>query len=243
MRALILSDIHANLEALTAVIGDAETRGGFDALWCLGDLVGYGPDPAACLEMIRRHEFLAVAGNHDYAAVAKSGVERYNSAAKAAIQWTASVLTQPDVDFLADLPTVITEGPFTLVHGSLRNHLEEYLLEEESALATFNLLQSDVCLVGHSHLSFICQENGGAPLFPQFAEDESYQLGEERKIINPGGVGQPRDRDPRPSYALYDSQLQTIVRHRVTYDIHQTQDKMRQANLPQYLVERLSLGT
>jgi diadenosine tetraphosphatase ApaH/serine/threonine PP2A family protein phosphatase len=242
MRALILSDIHSNLEALAAVLDDAEGRGGFDEIWCLGDFVGYGPDPGPCLERVRRYGFLAVAGNHDYGAVDKASVEDFNDAAKAAIRWTAGQLSAAEANFLAGLPAVATAGPFTLVHGSLRDPLFEYLLDRESALATLSLLATPFCLVGHSHLPFICRENGGLPLFYEFTEDEEFPLGEERCIINPGCVGQPRDRDPRPSYAIYDSQTQTILRRRVTYEIRETQEKMRRARLPQYLVERLAQG-
>ena len=242
MRALILSDIHSNLEALMTVLDDAVDRGGFDVVWCLGDLVGYGPDPGACLQVIRRYDILGVAGNHDLAAVGKRSADDFNYAATAAIQWTANQLSDEETDFLANLPTVVTPQLFTLVHGSLRAPVDEYLLEEDSALATLKLMQTPFCLVGHSHIPFICRENGGSPLFFQFTEDEVFSLGEERLIINPGCVGQPRDRDPRPSYAIYDSTAKIIQRHRVTYSVETTQEKMRKANLPEYLIERLNHG-
>ena len=242
MRALILSDIHSNLEALTAVMDDAVARGGFDLIWCLGDLVGYGPDPAACLQLVRSYDLLGVVGNHDLAAVGKRSADDFNYAAKAAIQWTASQLSEEETDFLTKLPLVFTAQRFTLVHGSLRAPVDEYLLEQDSALATLSLMQTPYCLVGHSHLPFICRENRGSPVFSQFTEDEVFSLGEERLIINPGCVGQPRDRDPRPSYAIYDSTGDTIQRHRVTYSIETIQEKMRQAKLPEYLIERLNHG-
>lgn len=242
MRALILSDIHSNLEALNATLDEASHRGGFDAIWCLGDLVGYGPDPGHCISIIRQYDLLAVAGNHDYAAVGKSGTEDYNYAAKAAIQWTSRQLSDDDVQFLAGLPTVITVEPFTLVHGSLRDHIHEYLLEQGAAVATLELARTPFCLVGHSHLPFICHENGGSPEFHEFVEDEVCFLGDERLIINTGSVGQPRDRDPRPSFAVYDSVAETIQRHRVSYNIRETQAKMRDAKLPEYLAERLAHG-
>ena len=242
MRALILADVHSNLEALTAVMDDAGDRGGFDMIWCLGDTVGYGPNPGPCLQLIRRHDFLGVAGNHDYAAVGKRGTDDFNYAAKAAILWTSGQLSTEETDFLAALPTVVATEPFTLVHGSLRDHLNEYLMGQESAQATLKLLQTQFCLVGHSHHPFICRENQGSPMFYQFTEDEICPLGDERLIVNPGGVGQPRDHDSRPSYAIYDSGAMTIERHRVTYDIQRTQEKMRKAVLPNYLIERLNLG-
>lgn len=242
MRVLVLADIHSNLEALTAVIDDAEARGEFDMIWCLGDTVGYGPNPGPCLQLIRRYRFLGVAGNHDHAAVGKRGTDDFNYAAKAAIVWTSGQLSAEETDFLAALPLVVTTDPFTLVHGSLRDPLNEYLMGQESARATFELSQTQFCLVGHSHHPFICRENQGSPTFHQFSEDEVFPLSNERLIINPGGVGQPRDHDSRPSYAIYDSGSMTIQRHRVTYDIKHTQDKMRKAALPNYLIERLTQG-
>ena len=242
MRALILSDIHANLEAFRAVIDDANDRGGFDVLWCLGDLVGYGPDPVACLELVRSHPFLAVAGNHDHAAVGKMSVDSFNYAAKAAAHWTTSQLPEEEVEFLSELPLVVNNDPFTMVHGSLRAPLEEYLLDADSAAASLKLLTSRFLLVGHSHFPFISLENNGSPKFVEFAEDAVLALTEERWIIKPGCVGQPRDRDPRSSYAIYDDQATTIERHRVAYDIESTQNKMREAQLPEYLIKRLMLG-
>jgi diadenosine tetraphosphatase ApaH/serine/threonine PP2A family protein phosphatase len=271
VRALILSDIHSNLEALEAVVADAQRRGGFDAVWCLGDTVGYGPDPSPCLDLLRpsveavlgltassspspggqgnprakglgRHVLRMVAGNHDLAAVGKLEVAEFNIAAATAARWTTGQLSAEQADFLARLPLVITEGLFTLVHGSLRAPLWEYLLEPEAAQGTLERLTTNFCLVGHSHIPFICRENGGFPRFVEFTEDEVYSLGQERWIINPGAVGQPRDGDPRPSYAIYHSQPATVERHRVTYDIPRTQEKMRRAGLPQPEILRLDHG-
>ncbi len=242
MRTLILGDIHANLLALQAVLAGAEERGGFDQIWCLGDTVGYGPDPSPCLELLRRYPLLAVAGNHDQAATGQLGVEEFNGPAAQAALWTAQQLTAEDRDFLIGLPLITTSEDFTLVHGSLREPLWEYLLSEESAWATFQLLSTRFCLVSHSHIPLIYRENQGDPIFLDFNEDQKFALNEERYIINPGSVGQPRDRDPRPSYAVYDSGQGTITRHRVSYDISETQERMRQAQLPQRLIDRLNYG-
>jgi len=248
MRTLILGDIHSNLIALQAVMADAEERGGFNQIWCLGDTVGYGPDPRPCLELLRHYPLLAVAGNHDQAATGQLGVEEFNGPAAEAALWTAQQLTEEERDFLSGLPLTTTFEDFTLVHGSLREPLWEYLLTEESAVATFKLLSTRYCLVSHSHISFICQEIRGNPTFIDFTEDQKFSLtgepsNEERWIINPGSVGQPRDQDPRPSYAIYDSgQGGVISRHRVSYDIGETQERMRQAGLPQRLIERLNYG-
>ena len=242
MRALIVSDVHSNIEALGAVVADAESRGGFDQVWCLGDTVGYGPDPGACISLLREHDLVAVAGNHDYAAVGKRTVHDFNGAARAAAYWTAANLSPEDAAFLSGLPLTETHAPFTLVHGSLRQPIDEYLLDSNAALATLALLPTRYCLVGHSHIPFICAENGGSPEFALFTEDEMFPLQQERLIINPGSVGQPRDRDPRPSYAIFDEDTLTIERHRVTYDIAETQRKMEAAGLPQYLIDRLDHG-
>ena len=219
VRALLLSDIHSNLEALDAVVDDANVRGGFDVVWCLGDTVGYGPDPNECISRLKDYQLVAIAGNHDNAAVGKISYEDFNGAARAAIVWTADQLGEVETEFLSGLPTVVVEEPFTLVHGSLRDPLVEYLLDQGSANATLAMLESRYCLVGHSHYPFLCRENGGLPVFDEFTEDTTFNLEEERWIINPGGVGQPRDRDPRPSYGIFDSETMSIERHRVEYDI------------------------
>jgi predicted phosphodiesterase len=242
MRALILSDIHANMEALTAVLADAQGRSGFDVIWCLGDTVGYGPDPGPCVDLLRRHDLRIVAGNHDHAAVGLMGVEEFNDAAAAAALWTARQLSPEQAAFLAGLPLVVTEGAFTLVHGSLRSPLWEYLLDGETARTTFDRLTTQFCLVGHSHIPFICQEDEVAPRFVEFTEDQVFPLGDARWIVNPGGVGQPRDRDPRASYGLYDSRAGTLERHRAAYDIPGTQLKMRLHGLPEPLARRLEYG-
>lgn len=243
MRALIVSDIHSNLAALEAVGADAAARGGFDAVWCLGDTVGYGPEPAACLEWLRRYSLTAVVGNHDHAALyPEEAAADFNHNAAAAALWTAKQLSPADAAFLSDLPLMADAAPFTLVHGSLRAPLREYLLNEAAAAATFARLTTPYCLVGHSHLPFICVENRDGPEFVALAEDELYSLDERRRIINPGSVGQPRDYDCRAAYALYDSDAGVIAHRRVAYDIAATQDKMRRAGLPAGLIDRLNYG-
>lgn len=247
MRALILSDIHSNLEALEAVIAHALTgtggqQGGFDCVWCLGDMVGYGPDPAGCLRLLRQFDLVAVAGNHDYAAAGVIDASDFNGAAYAAIRWTAEQLDEDDKYFLSELPMVSLQPPFTLVHGSLRAPIEEYLLHPSQALVTFELLTTPYCLVGHSHYPFVCRETAPAPLFLPLPMTGALPLDKQRRIINPGSVGQPRDRDTRASYAVFDSDGPAIEHYRVEYDIAATQDKMRRAGLPEYLIERLDYG-
>ena len=242
MRILVCTDVHANLEALQAVFSDADARGGFEEVWVLGDLVGYGPDPEACVRLLREYPLSAVAGNHDHAAVGKLDPVTFNHAAEAAARWTSGQLSDDTTLFLSSLPLVVFRGAFTLVHGSLRAPIHEYLLNEESARGTLRLMRSQFCMVGHSHYPFLCQEEEGSPAFVEFQEGRSYPLDGRRWIINPGGLGQPRDRDPRANYAIYDDAEGTVEHRRVTYDIAATQAKIRKAGLPEYLAARLSDG-
>lgn len=242
MRALIIGDIHANLEAFHAVLEDAQGRGGFDEVWCLGDVVGYGPDPVACIEFLQQQRHVCVVGNHDLATIGRLDTREFNPHAAAANQWTARKLRPEDVVYLLQLPEKLQMGRFTLVHGSLRHPVWEYLLSEEAAQATFELLDTVCCLVGHSHVPFLCRETSKGYLFERFAEGEPFPSEEERWIVNPGAVGQPRDGDPRSSYVIYDDGEGTLVRHRVEYDVATTQEKMRHAGLPDFLIQRLSYG-
>ncbi len=243
LRALIVGDIHSNLEAFQAVLEDSQAQGGFDEIWCLGDLVGYGPDPVACIQLLRQHTFVAVAGNHDRAAVGMMDLHYFNPLAAEAVRWTTQQLGTTHIQFLASLPEVAQKDRFTLVHGSLREPLWEYLLSPEAAQATFQRLESPFCLVGPlPHPLCVCVETEGGPRFARLPEGKALRLDIQRLIINPGGVGQPRDGDPRASYALYDSQAGTLLHRRVAYDVETTQEKVRRAGLPEHLAERLSYG-
>ena len=240
MKALLLADVHSNLEALEAIFADC---GAFDQIWCMGDVVGYGPDPVRTLELLQSHDFRCVAGNHDAAVAGVLSVEDFNYAAAWAARWTTQQLGQEQLQYLADLPLTLEEDLFTLVHGSLRAALWEYLISVDAAAATLRLLSTKYCLVGHSHLPFICMEQPGqTPRFNEFPEREVVALGEGRWIINPGGVGQPRDGDFRSSYAIYDSEEGTIQRRRVVYDVSKTQHKMELAGHPEPLIRRLEFG-
>ncbi len=241
MRALIVSDIHSNLEALESVIRDAELGGGFDEIWSMGDLVGYGPDPEACIDLMRAHDGLCVAGNHDLAVSGRMGVERFNAYAAAAATWTADRLEGERAEYLAGLPLRLETHGFTAVHGSPRDPVWEYVVTAQSARASFERLETPRCLVGHSHIPFVCRIENGAPAF-RLPTGRPVELGEERVIVNPGSVGQPRDGDPRASYAIYDGSAGTIAHHRVEYDVPATQRKMTERGLPAYLAERLAHG-
>ena len=243
MKALIVSDVHSNLEALTSVIEDADRRSGFDEIWSLGDLVGYGPDPAAVIDLIGDYNHRKVAGNHDLACIGKLSLEAFNQHAAAANAWTGQVIDQHRRDFLADQPLSLEIDEFTVVHGSPRDPIWEYVVSERTAAACFSHFDTYWCLVGHSHIPFICSLDDQVVVrFRSPDYGTPYELGEQRLIINPGGVGQPRDGDPRAAYAIYDSVEVTVTHHRVAYDITMTQHKMRAHGLPEFLIERLALG-
>jgi predicted phosphodiesterase len=238
MRYAILADIHSNLAAFEAVLKDIEERGGVEGIWCLGDIIGYGPDPHACIELLNRYKHIAIAGNHDWAAIGKLELTDFNPYAAAAARWTAHQLTKEDIKYIENLPLTLGEGDFTLVHGSPRHPIWEYLLSPEDAEENFSHFNSRFCLIGHSHIPFFTQQGEG--MLKRLPP--SLPLGNERLIINPGGVGQPRDGDPRASYVIYDSQEGVIYHHRIPYDIAFTQRKMVELGLPSPLAIRLSYG-
>jgi predicted phosphodiesterase len=243
VRVAIVSDIHSNLAAFRAILEHAASGGTVDAIWCLGDIVGYGPQPNECIALLRGHEHLAVAGNHDLAACGRMGVEEFNEAAASVALWTGEQLSKAARTYLRDLPPVVTDGDFTMVHGSLRWPEWEYLLTSEQAQSHFELQITPYGLVGHSHLPFVFREQPDVPPALTTADNgERTELGAERLIINPGSVGQPRDGDPRAGYALYDSQDRSVTHHRIEYDIAATQQAMEAARLPRWLIERLSYG-
>ena len=239
----VLADIHANLAAFSAVLEDIERRGRVEEIWCLGDIVGYGPDPGLCIDMLCRHKHVAVAGNHDLAAIGKLDLASFNPDAAAAVRWTARQLTPENIKYLEKLPRVLEKEDFTLVHGSPREPIWEYLVSIGSARENFAYFESPYCLVAHSHVPLIFKraENGACSFIP-FSAAIGQALGRERMIINPGGVGQPRDGDPRASYAIYDSEVGILRLYRVPYDIRTTQQRMMKQNLPVRLSIRLSQG-
>ena len=243
MRCAIVADIHANLAAFTAVLNDIDGRGGVEEVWCLGDIVGYGPDPHQCLELLCRYNHVCVAGNHDWAAIGKLDTSDFNPDAAAACRWTGQQLIPEDIRYLESLPLVIEKGDFTLVHGSPREPIWEYLLSTTSARENFACFQSQFCLVGHSHVPLIFEySEDGACSLNRFPAGGVLGLTKNRLIINPGGVGQPRDGDPRASYAIYDGEAGTISLYRIPYDIGATQARMVEYRLPMRLVARLNYG-
>jgi diadenosine tetraphosphatase ApaH/serine/threonine PP2A family protein phosphatase len=242
MRLAIISDVHSNIEALVAVLRHAENIGHAEGSVCLGDIVGYGADPGAVIERLRAAHTVSVAGNHDRAAVGLMGVEEFNPVAAEAALWQAERLTPDEAGYLRGLPLTRVLADLTLVHGSLRAPEWEYLLDAEAAEAQFVRQRTPISLIGHSHLQFYIRENGESPRFEAVEDGQTVEAGEERLIINPGSVGQPRDGDPRAGYILYDEAAATLTWHRVEYDIVAAQRKIVAAGLDAWLAERLAIG-
>ena len=242
MRALIVADVHANLEAFEAVIADARSQGWIDTVWSLGDIVGYGPQPSECIALLRDFPHLAIAGNHDLAAIHAIELEEFNSIAAAAAVWTQGQISEDDRIWLAGLPLITTEGNFTLVHGSLSDPIWDYLTTSVAAEINFQHQKTPYCLIGHSHLPLAFFETGGRVTRTSLSGSTSIELKEERIVANPGGLGQPRDGDPRACYALLDTETGRLDFRRIQYDIEKTQAKMQTAGLPRFLIERLQRG-
>ncbi len=244
MRCAILSDIHSNLAAFQAVLQDIDRRGGAERIWCLGDVVGYGPDPQECVKLLRQYDHVCVAGNHDWGALEKIDLSDFNPEAADACRWTGRQLGSEEDDYLANLSLIHCEEDFTLAHGSPREPIWEYLLSTHSALINFNHFDTRFCLVGHSHIPLIFEQSrdGADCLLHELAPEDSLLLGENRLIVNPGSVGQPRDGDPRASYAIYDSEQDAVLHYRVPYDFSATQRKMAEFDLPPRLITRLTHG-
>ena len=243
MRILLISDIHANLVALQAVLEHAKP---FDAIWCLGDVVGYGPDPNECIETLKQYDSLCLAGNHDWAVLDKVDLEEFNPDARRAAEWTRAQLTPANMEWLHRLPErVPTQAEkFTLVHGSPRYPIWEYVLTAAVARINFDFFDTHTCLVGHTHQPVIYRYDvstysASAESLP---EHTPIDLAPDRMMINPGSVGQPRDGDPRSAFAILDLDEMTITHHRIEYDIQATQQQMEKFDLPLRLITRLSYG-
>jgi diadenosine tetraphosphatase ApaH/serine/threonine PP2A family protein phosphatase len=241
MRVAVLSDIHSNLVALDAVLDDLATLPSVDATWVCGDIVGYGPQPNEVIARLREIGALAVMGNHDGAAVGVVDPAWFNDAAAAAISWTTTELNEDARAFLADLPERRVDGELTAVHGSPRDPIWEYITSTDVARANLDAYETRICLFGHTHLPIVYADTDGG-MGALSAEDEPMAMPGGRLMLNPGSVGQPRDGDPRSSYAVLDLADATATFRRVPYDIARTQELMRERRLPNWLVERLSHG-
>jgi predicted phosphodiesterase len=238
VRVGLLSDIHANLVALEAVLA---ALGNVDALWVTGDTVGYGPDPADTLALLRERRALLVQGNHDRAVATGEGLEFFHDrAAEAALlhqQW----LSSDDRDALGALPMVVKAESFTLCHGSLRDPLWEYVTTTRAAGATLRLAETDHCCNGHTHIPALFHLTGGGAKASHVVAGTTYPLA-ERTLVNAGSVGQPRDGDPRAAYAVLDTDAGTVTFYRSSYRVDETQRRIYARGLPEMFADRLAFG-
>jgi predicted phosphodiesterase len=241
-KILVISDVHANLIALEAVLADAGT---VDEAWCLGDTVGYGPNPNECIERIQALPRLTgVMGNHDFAASGDMALEMFNSDAKEALLLQRDMLTVYSKDFLRTLSQeVVVRGNISLTHGSPRDPVWEYIMNTQTARINLDYFDTLWCFVGHSHFQVLFQyhsdTNDLTIEVPNLAE--RYKL-KDRAILNPGSVGQPRDRDPRAAYAIFYPEERVWEPRRVEYDIQTVQKQILDAGLPSRHAERLAGG-
>jgi predicted phosphodiesterase len=246
MRIGVLGDIHSNLEALATVV-EAMQSEQVEHWVQVGDIVGYGPDPQQCLDLVRELNCTVCMGNHDAAVVGILATDYFNAYARLAIEWTRGQLRPKDLSYLRQLPLVVEHRHYTVVHGTLdQPEYFGYVLTQVEAKQSLAQQRTLVTFVGHSHVPAIYIER------PEMRAHELETLygpeldcsteGASRILVNVGSVGQPRDEDPRAAYAIYDTDLHKINVRRVRYDIAKTQRKIRAAGLPEMLADRLSMG-
>lgn len=243
MRILVVSDIHANYTALEAVLKDA---GIFDAIWCLGDVVGYGPQPNECINRLRELEPVCLAGNHDLAVIGKAGLWDFSKDGQEVIFWTRHWLTPENLEWLNTLPAsaLVMDANITIVHASPRDPVWEYITDVSLVRTNLDLIQTPVCLNGHTHFPVIFRKRWDEyKILDEYPRaNTTIKLTPDRMFINPGSVGQPRDEDPRAAYAIIDTDSMTYTQHRVLYDVSAVQSLMKQAKFSNRLIRRLRFG-
>ena len=239
MRVAVLSDIHGNLVALDAILA---TVGSVDAVWHLGDVVGYGPEPDGVVERLAGLGAVGVAGNHDLAAVGGDQIAWFNPDARAAMEWTRRRISDATKSWLAALPGRQRVAEFSLVHGSERDPVWEYVTSVPVARANLAVLQTRFGLHGHTHLPMAWAERDGRVDAIAPSADATIQLTLERALLNPGSVGQPRDGDPTAGYLVIDEDAGLCTWRRVAYDVPAVQAAMLDAGLPRRLADRLGFG-
>jgi diadenosine tetraphosphatase ApaH/serine/threonine PP2A family protein phosphatase len=242
MKVAVISDIHANRQAFEATL-EAVAASDAAELWCLGDLVGYGADPDACVELAREHAAVCLAGNHDLAVTGEIELDEFSRGASLAAQWTRDVIAPANLEFLSSLRPQGEEGAVGLYHASPRDPVWEYVLSTLLAELCLDRQDHRICLVGHSHvaLSFVREEGELATGEPR-REGSELDITAGEWLLNPGSVGQPRDGDPRASWLLLDLDGLTASFKRTDYDIAGAAGAIRAARLPDSLAERLEYG-
>jgi predicted phosphodiesterase len=242
MKVAVIADVHGNRQAFEAVL-EAAVADGAAELWCLGDLVGYGADPDACVALAREHAAVCLAGNHDLAVTGEVPLEAFTRGAGLAVQWTREVIAPQNLAFLAGLHPQGREGPIGLYHASPRDPVWEYVLSALLAELCLDEQPHRICLIGHSHvaLSFARREGELASGEPR-RDGTQLDLADGEWLLNPGSVGQPRDGDPRASWLLLDLDGPTARFRRTDYDIAGAAGAIRAARLPDSLAERLEYG-
>ena len=239
MRYAILGDIHSNWEALSTVVAEAKKLK-VDRFISVGDIVGYGPDPEPCMDLLAQISCEAVAGNHDQAVGGLTDFSAFSDGAKAGILWTQEKIHQPYLEKLRVLPLILQTEDFSAVHASLENPSQwAYVLNNQHAISTIRLQQRDICFYGHTHLPVIFREDGNTTVFHE--GPVSLTRG-HRYLINAGSVGQPRDGDPHACLLIFDSTTFSLHMHSFAYDVLKTQQKILQEGLPAALALRLSYG-
>ena len=241
MKVAVISDIHSNLAALETVLS---ALGSVDAIWHLGDTVGYGPQPQAVVDRLREVGAIGVRGNHDDAGGGADTIEFFNPDGYAAISWTRLRIDDSARLYLAGLPErlVPVGSDFTLSHGSPSDPIWEYIDSADVAEKNFSAFSTAYCLVGHTHVPAVFRRSQGRMRMLRAYAESRIELDERRLILNPGSVGQPRDSDPRSSYLLIDTGAGLATWNRVEYDIAATQAAILAAGLPPHLARRLSSG-
>ncbi len=243
MRVAIISDIHANLEALQAVAADIESQG-ITQLICLGDIVGYGPRPNECLDLTKEICPTILLGNHDAAAIGRLSTEHFNIHAKVAIEWTSSSLTKDGKEFLGGLPLVRQQENSTFVHATpYEPKMWYYITSLEEAAFNFQFFDTSFCFVGHTHIPMIIVLDKKKELYVHQDVKIDYSKHEgSRFLVNVGSVGQPRDRNPKSCYGILDTDKKQFYYRRVQYDVAKTQARMKKEKMPEFLVNRLKEG-
>ena len=245
MRIALVSDIHANLTALEAVLHALDALPPVDGIWHLGDVVGYGPDPNGVVERLASPGAAGVRGNHDAAACGGRELDWFNPDARRAIEWTRGVMSDKTRSWLAALPERSTRGDFTLVHGSPMDPTWEYVTSTSVAAANLTALGARGerhGLHGHTHVPAAWRAEHGRVAFTDPRRQPLLALDDRPALLNPGSVGQPRDGDPRAAYAILDTGAASIEWRRVAYDITAVQTAMTAAGLPRWLIMRLATG-